>query len=138
MKTETTAEVPTTPALKLERILVPMDFSSASQKALEYAVPLASKFEAKITLIHVVELICGPSDPTFGYVPLDNGPLAAASAKRLERIAVEMIPAALLATTLVRHGIPYHEITNSVGTANCVLEPAGPDPGSSGPQVPAA
>jgi nucleotide-binding universal stress UspA family protein len=78
-------------ALKLERILVPMDFSSASEQALDYAVTLASKFEARITLIHVVELISGPPDPNFGYVPMDDGALVAASARQLATIAADMV-----------------------------------------------
>jgi nucleotide-binding universal stress UspA family protein len=65
MKTEEKAAVPTVPPMKLERILVPMDFSSASEQALDYAVTLAVKFEARITLIHVVEIIAGPMDPTY-------------------------------------------------------------------------
>jgi universal stress protein A len=113
MKTEQTTMAPTARLLKLERILVPMDFSSASERALDYAVTLASKFEARITLIHVVEIISGPADPTFGYVPVDDGPRVAASAKRLEKTGAEMIPPALLETTLVRHGHPYHQITTA-------------------------
>jgi hypothetical protein len=41
--------------LKFKRILVPIDFSKISQKALEYAVPLAKQFEAKITVLHAFE-----------------------------------------------------------------------------------
>ena len=41
--------------LKLKSILVPIDFSKISQKALEYAVPLAKQFGAKITLLHAIE-----------------------------------------------------------------------------------
>src|SRR5437867_3841296 len=42
-------------ALKLKRILVPLDFSAPSIKALKYAVPLAEQFGATICLVHVVE-----------------------------------------------------------------------------------
>jgi universal stress protein A len=40
--------------LRLKKILVPTDFSDCSQKALEYAVPLAKQFNATLTLLHVV------------------------------------------------------------------------------------
>ena len=43
------------PILKLNSILVPIDFSKISQKALDYAVPLAKQFGAKITLLHAIE-----------------------------------------------------------------------------------
>jgi nucleotide-binding universal stress UspA family protein len=39
----------------LKRILVPIDFSDCSLSALGYALGLAVKFEARITLLHVVE-----------------------------------------------------------------------------------
>src|SRR5579872_6429005 len=42
-------------ALKLKRILVPVDFSEASLKALTYAVPFAERFGATIHLVHVIE-----------------------------------------------------------------------------------
>lgn len=44
------------PALHLGKILVPVDFSDCSGKALEYALPFAGKFRAAITLLHVVHV----------------------------------------------------------------------------------
>ena len=38
--------------IKLKNILVLIDFSEISQKALNYAVPLAKQFNAKITQQH--------------------------------------------------------------------------------------
>jgi universal stress protein A len=121
MKMAQSPAAPKTPASNLKRILVPIDFSSAAQAALEYAVGLASKFEARITLIHVVEYFSGPYDPTFGHVPVDHGAQIAALARRLERIASEQVPAALLETTLVRRGVPYHQITGVAKELNMDL-----------------
>src|SRR5260370_29142094 len=45
---------------KLKQIRVPVDFSDPSLKALQYAVPLAKKFGAKIPLLHVVEPVIYP------------------------------------------------------------------------------
>lgn len=39
----------------LNRILVPVDFSAHSEKAVHYATTLANKFGARLSLIHVVE-----------------------------------------------------------------------------------
>jgi nucleotide-binding universal stress UspA family protein len=39
----------------LKTILVPVDFSNCSDKALHYAVPFARQFGAEITLLHVIE-----------------------------------------------------------------------------------
>jgi nucleotide-binding universal stress UspA family protein len=38
---------------KIEKILVPLDFSPASMEALDYAVSLAKQFHAAIHLVHV-------------------------------------------------------------------------------------
>ena len=43
------------PLAKLKKILVPIDFSQPSLKALQYAVPFAEKFGATISLVHVIE-----------------------------------------------------------------------------------
>ena len=40
---------------RLNRILVPTDFSDCSRKALQYALPFAKAFDATLTLLHVVE-----------------------------------------------------------------------------------
>ena len=39
----------------LDRILVPVDFSTHSEKAIRYAATLANKFGARLSLLHVVE-----------------------------------------------------------------------------------
>src|SRR2546430_14004699 len=41
---------------RLKRILVPIDFSDCSKKALQYALPLAKQHQAAITLLYVVPL----------------------------------------------------------------------------------
>jgi universal stress protein A len=38
--------------MKVEKILVPMDFSDHSRKALEHAIELATKFGASVDLLH--------------------------------------------------------------------------------------
>jgi hypothetical protein len=47
--------MPAVPMFKLQRILVPVDFSDCSSKALQYAVPFAKQFGAALILLHVVE-----------------------------------------------------------------------------------
>ena len=50
------------------RILVPVDFSEHSQKALRYALAFASQFGAEVALVHVVEQMVYPGD--WMYPPL--------------------------------------------------------------------
>jgi universal stress protein A len=51
---ETAARAVPSP-IHLKSILVPLDFSEASLKSLQYAVPLAKQFGAKLTLLHVLK-----------------------------------------------------------------------------------
>jgi universal stress protein A len=56
--------------IKLKKILVPIDFSDTSKKALNYAIAFAKQFGGKITLLHVVESYIYPVDPTFAPYPI--------------------------------------------------------------------
>jgi nucleotide-binding universal stress UspA family protein len=42
--------------MKLERILVPVDFSDHSRHALDYAIGVAEKFGSKVHVLHVFEI----------------------------------------------------------------------------------
>jgi nucleotide-binding universal stress UspA family protein len=103
----TQTEVPE--RLHPQKILVPMDFSDESKKALHYAASFARLFGSTLHLLHVVEPIpylTGMEALPFrtpGEVELaSNGQLAALA--RLE--GGEEIPI----EREIRHGVPYEEI----------------------------
>ena len=52
-------------SLHIREILVPTDFSEHSNFALRYAMPLARQFDARITLLHVIEPASVPSDGLY-------------------------------------------------------------------------
>jgi nucleotide-binding universal stress UspA family protein len=52
----------------IRSILVPIDFSEHSQKALRYALAFATQFDAEVTLVHIVEQMVYPGD--WMYPPL--------------------------------------------------------------------
>jgi len=84
-------------AIHLKNILVPLDFSERSLKALQYAVPLAKQFGAKLTLLHVLK---GP--PVY---PVDFAYLASLGHDQLTVIETkleDMIPPELPVETTVR------------------------------------
>jgi nucleotide-binding universal stress UspA family protein len=56
------------PKFHLTRIMVPVDFSAPSRKALHYAVALAAHFHAEVHVLHVFEQIANPAD--VGFSPL--------------------------------------------------------------------
>ena len=96
--------------LKLKRILVPIDFSKISQKALEYAVPLAKQFEAKITLLHAFEPLPYPMD--LAYLPMSKGFPIEPLEKELQALAKKTIEPQFLKEVIVRVGTAFEVITN--------------------------
>ncbi len=65
----------------ITRILVPTDFSETSDKALEYARLLATRFGASLCLLHVL------NDPHIGEGPRSNSALAGSQSMRAAALA---------------------------------------------------
>ena len=96
---------------RIRSVLVPIDFSEPSEKALDYAVSLAKQFGAKLTLLSVIEPF---PTPDFAYYPLvmENDKMVAETKKRLEQVPVKAgVKKELIEKTLVRNGVPFKEIT---------------------------
>ena len=55
---------------EIHKILVPIDFSEHSQRALDVAVEFAKQFGAELIMFHCYELPI----PSFGYPPYDAVP----------------------------------------------------------------
>lgn len=99
------------PALKLKSILVPIDFSPPSMKALDYAVNLAANTRAQITLIHVLEMVAMPEFAGYPLV-LPTDATVQTTRAELTRVARQHgCEGPLLSEIKVRKGTPYHEIT---------------------------
>lgn len=92
-------------------ILVPIDFSGCSEKALHFAVRFAGQFGAKLVLLHVAPSYADP------YFVTEFGPLQSdvvrASEDRLEALARDAVPAEVVAQPLVRLGRPATAIVNT-------------------------
>lgn len=97
-------------------ILVPLDFSGQSRQALEVALPLAERHGGKIVLVHVVQapgvLSAIPGGGQY-LVPMDNAKAVKTAKVHIETLAAELVPARLLARTLVRQGNPADQITTA-------------------------
>ena len=95
-------------ALQLKRILVPVDFSEPSEKALRYAAKFAEQFGADVTLLHVIQPVVYPTD--FGYppTPLD---VDESVRHRIEQRLTELSAQwTAQGKPLIRFGQPYQEI----------------------------
>jgi len=97
----------------LEQIVVPIDFSNTSHKALQYAVPFSAQFGARLILLHVIEPFALSAE--LGYIPPEvENPCQAAMKVALEKLAKhcqQQLGAKCLIQPSVRMGVPWHEIT---------------------------
>jgi len=105
----------TTASLKIDHILVPLDFSIHSQRALQHAVLFAQQFDATLTLLHVVEPVVYPAE--FGYAPVAIDTLNRSSVTTAQERLVEFIdkkvPAEVRSEMLVKAGSAFDEITRT-------------------------
>lgn len=97
--------------LQIRHILVPMDFSDLARQALWHAIPLATGFGAKISLLHVVDLPAYPTEMGTVVVPQER--TMQVSRKELTALGEKLIPASLRGRVLVCMGRPYEEIAST-------------------------
>lgn len=97
------------PAFSLKKILVPVDFSERTGKALQYAVPLAIQFDAEITLLHVIEAPYLPPSEVGGVTELES---VDESREELESLQTEVAGMARC-KTLLRKGSAHYEILDA-------------------------
>jgi universal stress protein A len=103
--------------LNIKSILVPIDFSPPSAKALDYAVAVARLFKAKLTLLHVVEPIATPAFVALSLPVMENDKLMEAAKGQLERtLKSAEVSRGLMAKLLVRCGRSFHEIADAART----------------------
>jgi nucleotide-binding universal stress UspA family protein len=108
-KAADTANAPPPP----KRILAPVDFSSFSNRALQYAVSFADRFEAELLVVHVVEAF--PIDYIIGIKSAKeaNEWQVQQARSRLEHGLPKFVgDRADSIETIVRFGKPFQEIAN--------------------------
>ena len=98
--------------LALRHILVPLDFSGLSRQALDCAVPLARKYGAKISLVHVAQSpFVMSSFPEGGIVlPVNTDKLVSVAKTHLAELAAQLLPDELRGRTIVREGNAATEV----------------------------
>jgi universal stress protein A len=103
----------TTP-FSLKNILVPIDFSDCSMKALQYALPLAKQHGAAITLLHIVPALSYAAGEygNIDYASLESEMLASGE-QQLRTLAADHIGGAVRTNLRVQTGAPSIGITES-------------------------
>lgn len=100
------------PLFKLKRVLVPVDFSECSKKALLYAVPFAKQFGAEIVLVHVIQAYVPVPEMTAVDWELMAAQMRRSGEKELARLH-ESIADNVRIKTVLRTGRPDFEIVKA-------------------------
>ncbi|MCB0258491.1 MAG: universal stress protein [Calditrichaeota bacterium] len=101
---------------RIQRILVPVDFSIYSRQALEYAISIAQKYDAKLVLIHVVEQEVYPAfydDRVESIFEVDQN-LTNSVIANLHDFVADLVDGSLVEAFVVREGVAHKEIVSYV------------------------
>jgi universal stress protein A len=102
--------VRTRSVLSPKRILVPLDFSKASLKALRYAVPFARQFGVQLYLVSVLEPASFLDGVENLALAMPDQALVEATGRKLLALAAEEIEEFVPVDVQVRIGKPFAEI----------------------------
>jgi universal stress protein A len=114
------ARLPADTLFRLKRILVPVDFSDCSKKALAYALPFAKQFDAEIVLTHVVQPFVPVPEMSSVDITAAMAQMRESGKSELERLRVSITDDVKI-TTVLRVGHPAHEIVKTAAEADADL-----------------
>ncbi len=103
------------PPVEFGRLLVPVDFSDCSLDAVEYAVIVAQRAKASLTLLHVLEPVSYGLDFTFPH-PDKREQQRKAITSRLDSLVSSLTSAQVTANYLIRGGLPSESILEAART----------------------
>jgi nucleotide-binding universal stress UspA family protein len=95
------------PELRLKQILVPVDFSECSHKALQYGVSFARQFNAEVLLLHVVVTVPPPPQMLVFELETLRANYYEEAAKHLSEWRKEVVSRASV-KAIVREGVAAH------------------------------
>jgi len=111
--------------MKIKRILVPVDFSKQSRKALDYAIELARPTAAQVVALFVVEPIYYAEPDLAGAVGSTVGGLLeqqrSGAEKQLARLRARLAKRCIKLRTLLQEGTPYQAIVDTARTIKADL-----------------
>jgi nucleotide-binding universal stress UspA family protein len=100
--------------MTVHHVLVPIDFSPDAEQALDYAIALAQKLQARVTLLHVIQPPLGVgADMGVWPSPTFFDELEAAIMGDMEGYLARVTAAGLAGESVVVPGVPFQEILDT-------------------------
>jgi universal stress protein A len=98
-----------------QHYLVPLDFSPYSDQALSYAMALATRLQARLTLLHVIHEPMGVGDmpSALPYPALYLQEIEAEVQRGIEARLQQVHDAGLQGDTVIVHGVPFQRIIDT-------------------------
>jgi nucleotide-binding universal stress UspA family protein len=98
--------------MNTQHFLVPTDFSTCADEALEYAIALASKLQARLTVLHVIHSVPLWTEGDMGLALPDAylRQLEAQGQQSLEQRQQRIQAAGVQGDMLLVHGMPFQSI----------------------------
>ena len=109
---------------RLNKILVPVDFSESSRMALDWAMLLADKLRAKVILLHAMEISAAIAESAEPYFHLDDDVVKRVkmgAARRLQAFAQKYDEKKILVAPCITEGKPFLEIIKFAKSYNVDL-----------------
>lgn len=113
MTTETLAAETKTALLGIRKILVPSDFSTASNHAFKYALRFGQEFGAELILIHILAPSLSPTFAGLPGAPAFSEDEVSFAETNLRAWTASAGKASVSAKLAVRVGLPAHEIVEA-------------------------
>ncbi len=107
----------------LQKILATTDFSNESQAGVRYAVALAEKLKASVTLLHVIEPPSRMSGMESVILAREDSEMVDLARTQLTTLAKREVKGDVAVTASVRTGKAFHEINTAAreGTADLIV-----------------
>ncbi|MDO8549180.1 MAG: universal stress protein [Ignavibacteria bacterium] len=105
---------------KINKVLVPIDFSDYSKSSLKYAVNFAKLFDASLILVYVIEPVIYPPDFSMGQIAIPTLGLEMdkRAKEELDKLAEKEIPSGVSVKKIIKTGKPFVEIIETAAEEN--------------------